>query len=323
MSRREHDPLAGDRPFGLIELGSNSLKFYLVRPGADSGPPSISTHKFPWGIAHDYFRDGTIAESTAAEVIERIRGVESVAEELPVSSMIAVATGVFRELPEAARLAGRIQDEAGVRVRVISGADEARLMARDFQPEPHGDVLLVDLGGATTEWAWFRDGAIRTWGSLRLGAIRNEYRFRSLKQDGAQYLQRSGVEIDTELQALPFRHHAELVAIGGTAKAAARCAGTEAVSLEQLRDLMVATLQDGPPSKLKPSRQAVFLPGLAILWRIMLRARTPAFRYGKTAVRDGMAGRLVRLLGVYRRDQLHATLLLHSSQIGPAGDRSE
>ena len=78
---------------------------------------------------------------------------------------------------------------------------------------------------------------------------------------------------------------------------------------------MEETLRQGPPAILKPTRQAVFLPGMVILWRTMLRCHASDMTYGRNSVRDGMAGRLVRLLGTWKRQDLHATLLLHSSQI--------
>jgi exopolyphosphatase/guanosine-5'-triphosphate,3'-diphosphate pyrophosphatase len=270
--------ISGDRPFGLLELGSNSLKFYLVGKAPGSGePPSVKTVKFPWRIAHDFFLDGRIGERSMAEVVDWIRRVEEFAEGIPLESMLAVATGVFRELEEIGALANRILDETGVRVRVISGADEAKLMARDFHASSGGgSAFLFDLGGATMEWAWFDRGAHRNWGSLPLGAIRNEYLFRRHAGDRVHYVQASSAHIDAELRRLPFDSIERVVGTGGTAKAASRCCGSERVSIEAVRELMERVLRDGAPEDLKPARRAVFLPGLAILWRILVRCRAPA-----------------------------------------------
>jgi exopolyphosphatase/pppGpp-phosphohydrolase len=63
---------------------------------------------------------------------------------------------------------------------------------------------------------------------------------------------------------------------------------------------------------LRPERQAVFLPGLVILERILVRTGAAAIEHAMTSVRDGMAERLIQLLGTHRRQDLHSTLLLHT-----------
>jgi len=306
----------GDEPFGLLELGSNSLKFYLV--GSLTGPaPSIETHKFPWGVAHEFFSHNALGPGAVDEVIETIRGIKEHARGLPPESMLAVATGVFRELPNMPDIARSVKKETGIRIRVISGIDEARLMARDFhlQSTGSGPTLLVDLGGATLEWAYMDGHIYRDWGSLPLGAIRNQHRFEGDQKDPALYLQKSSKYCDEALRSIPVHGALQVVATGGTAKAAARCQGYDVVSLNEMRRLMEQVLRMGPPGSLKPARQRVFLPGLVILWRVMVRCRAQSFTYGKASVRDGMAGRLTRLIGSYRREELHATLLLHSTQV--------
>ncbi|MBI4583724.1 MAG: hypothetical protein HY717_06850 [Planctomycetes bacterium] len=304
-----------EKPFGLLEMGSHSLKLYLVGMD-DAGGYTITTQKFPWSIAHDFFLNGRVEEAALAEAAELIRGVEKVAPQVPLSSMIAVATGVFRELPNIDLIISRIKSECGVRVRVISGEDEAKLMAKSFQNEDaDGSVFLFDLGGATMEWVWFQAGVDRGCGSLPLGAIRNEYKFMRLKENAAAYLQESSAYCDGKLEPLPFSKGVEVVGSGGTAKALSACFGKDIVTLEELRLFMERVLREGAPEILKPSRRAVFLPGLVIIWRVLVRCQAKAVKYGNTSVRNGMAGRLVRLLGTHRREDLHATLLLHSSKI--------
>jgi exopolyphosphatase/guanosine-5'-triphosphate,3'-diphosphate pyrophosphatase len=302
-------------PFGLLELGSNSLKFYLVAGRGESGA-RITTYKASWRVAHEFFRHGSIGEAAAEEIIRSLRAVEAHAAGLPLSGMLAVATGVFREIENMDDVAARVKQETGVRIRVISGADEAKLMARDFTRHTAGrSVFLFDLGGATTEWAWFDRGEPRQCGSLRLGAIRNEYALRPYRENRAAYLTESAQRCDEQLASLPFREPVDVVATGGTAKAAARHLGSDTVTCAAVRDLIDQVLEHGPPGTLKPARSAVFLPGLIILWRILERCRAPYLTYGKASVRDGMAGRLLRLLEKHERQDLHATLLLNTSML--------
>ncbi|MBI4605742.1 MAG: hypothetical protein HY721_27565 [Planctomycetes bacterium] len=298
--------------FGLLELGSNSLKFYLVEP-KEGGGHAIKAHKVPWRVAHELFCRGSLGEQGLEEMVAAIRSVERVSEGVKLSSMIAVATGVFRELANISEVAVKVKADTGIRVRVIDGQDEARLMARSLRMEKReGSVLVCDLGGATTEWVRLQDGSLKGLGSLPLGAIRNEYRFRTLKGDPQGYLEASARGCDEALRGLEAPAGTAVLATGGTARAAAACAGKDRIPAGELREMIRRVLRDGPPASLKPERQAVLVPGLIILDRIVERCRSAHLEHTEHCVRDGMAFRLVQLLGVYRRDDLHATLLLNT-----------
>ncbi len=304
-----------DTPFGLLEMGSNSLKFYLVDPRREDGPVII-TEKFPWRIAHEFFARATVSGDAMQEVIDSLRAAEKAAGGLPLAGMIAVATGVFREIRTIKALADEVKAATGVRVRVISGEDEALLMAKDYRKDAAGrSVFLFDLGGATTEWAWFENGEIRSTGSLTLGAIRSTCLFGHLAANHAVYLNASADYCDQKLAAVPVHGTPAAVGTGGTIKAAAKMAGKDAIAIEEIRAMIERALREGPPPDLKPARRAVYVPGLVILWRILVRLGAHEVTYGRNSVRDGLAGRLVRLLGTVKREDLHATLLLHSSRI--------
>ena len=156
-------------PFGLLEFGSNSLKFYLVGKPVGGQHP-IDTHKFPWRVAHDYYRAGATGGAADEEILTSLRDVQKVARGLPLDGMLAVATGVFRELSTIDQIVGRVMSETGVRIRVISGSDEAQLMARGFREySDERPVLFCDLGGATMEWAYLKDEDRGKWGASPWG----------------------------------------------------------------------------------------------------------------------------------------------------------
>src|SRR5687768_5453190 len=109
--------------FALIEMGSNSLKLYLVPPAADAGA-QIETVKLAWRVGHDLYDRGALRPETAEQVIGNVAQAARQAGERGVAGLLAIATGVFRELPELDELAQRIENDTGVRPRVISGQDE-------------------------------------------------------------------------------------------------------------------------------------------------------------------------------------------------------
>ncbi len=300
-----------EKPFGLLELGSNSLKFYRVTR-APQEDYTIETRKIPWRIAHEFFTQRALREEAVEEIIAAFRQVEAIAADLRLPGMLSLATGVFREFPDIGALARRIKQQVGVRLRVISGKDEAKLMARSFRTTKKGSVVLGDLGGATTEWAWIQDGDARAWGSFRLGAIRNRYLVKELEGDPTAYLEKSRELCDDELRTLPVHVKSDLLVTGGTAKALASVRGSADISLEDLKATIDDVLTNGAPENLKPERREVLLPGLIILERLMVSCQAPRLKYSRTSVREGMASKLVDLVGERGRKDLHSTLLLYT-----------
>src|SRR5690606_21974380 len=74
----------------------------------------------------------------------------------------------------------RARDEAGVEVEVVTGLEEARLIHLGvLQAVPAFDrtVVVVDIGGGSTEVVVGRGGELLDARSLKLGAIRTTQRF--------------------------------------------------------------------------------------------------------------------------------------------------
>jgi exopolyphosphatase/pppGpp-phosphohydrolase len=307
--------MAHATPFGLLELGSNSLKLHLVRraggEGAELAAGDIRTTKRPWAVAYSFYAGSAAPEAIIAEVIGALRAVEPDAEPIPLRAMLAVATGVFRDLPFIGELARRVLEATGLRIRVISGSDEAGLMARGLRQIGGEEMLFFDLGGATTEWVQAIGQEPLRWGSLPLGAIRNECLFRQHRDSLVDYLRVSSAYCDQQLAALPAAGRScRLVFTGGSARSVAAHLQSDVVHLASIRHLLAHVVQSGPPESFEPARRPVLLAGLVVLWRVLVRCRANELTCVKSAVRDGMVLRLARLLENLRPDEIHATMLL-------------
>jgi len=282
------------QPRGLLELGTNSLKLYMVGRPFD-GVRAIEIMKFPWRVGHSFFTAGS-QDDMLDETAETLRAVEKVSGDVRVADMRAIATGVFREIARFDEFARLIRRRTGVRVELLSGAAEAQLMSEGLRAHHvQGQTALFDIGGASTEWVWRHDENDVDVGSLRLGAIRNTYRYDHLRTSHADYLAASSDDCDALLYGeLQFAGRANVVITGGTAHAVSSLLGSYLVSLNEVRELVAHTLKHGPPDQLKATRRPVFLAGLVILWRVLLRCRANAFRYADGALRQGLVMRMLR-----------------------------
>ena len=304
------------QPFGLLELGSNSLKHYRVEPVPGKGH-RIETRKIPWRIAYDYFKHGELRENAVTEIFDALSRVASESRGTPMSGMLCLATGVFREFSDIASLVAGVKERTGLRLRVISGEDEAKLMAKSLPDIGAGSTVVADLGGATTEWAWIEDGKPRTWGSLLLGAIRNHCAVGDFPVTSPEYLEQSRQFCAAEASKLAGCGRCALLVTGGTAKALARSRNADVTSLAELREILQEIQESGPPESLTSERREVYLSGLVVLEQLMVELQASEFTYARASVREGMARRLVALLASRGGENLHSTLLLHTTSTMP------
>ena len=92
----------------------------------------------------------------------------------------AIATSAVREALNRDEFVERALKEAGVRVEVVSGIEEGRLIyigAIHAIPIVHKRALTIDIGGGSTETTIGREGHVEYVHSAKLGAIRLAKKF--------------------------------------------------------------------------------------------------------------------------------------------------
>src|SRR3954470_18249599 len=166
-------------PLAAIDIGTNSFHLVVARPTGNSRFEVLDREK-------EVVRLGSGSgdmKRLAPEAIER--GIDALARFKQVADsrdahVYAVATSAVREAENRQEFVRRAQEEAGVHVAVISGAEEARLIRLGaLQAVPAFDQrhLLVDIGGGSTEFVIGEGDVVLGARSLKLGAIRLTERF--------------------------------------------------------------------------------------------------------------------------------------------------
>ena len=162
-----------------VDIGTNSVHMVVARVGAEGRFEILAKEKEMVRLG----RSGGDMKELTSDAIDRgvaaLRRCRAVAEAHG-AEMAAVATSAVREADNRREFLDRAWDEAGVSVDVISGFEEARLIHLGvLQSLPLFDqrVLLVDIGGGSTEVLLGREGDVLASRSFRLGAIRLTERF--------------------------------------------------------------------------------------------------------------------------------------------------
>ncbi len=162
----------------VIDLGSNSIKLLVARPGA--APCLIETvfqqtveTRIAKGLGGDPPQLTRHAISVGTETVCTL--LDAAAPFRP-DHVAIVATSAVRDAGNRQDLIDSIRERSGHRLRLLSGMDEARLIGLGLGCDPAVPkaprFFQIDLGGGSLELIRFTDGCPDEARSLPLGAVR-------------------------------------------------------------------------------------------------------------------------------------------------------
>ena len=158
-----------------LDLGSNSFHLLVADAHPDGTFEPLVREKETLRLADIVARSGRIGDEAAAHAVEVIARFRALAESVDAHEIVACGTSAIREADDSAAVVDRIEGEAGVRVNVISGKEEARLIFAAVRasvvidPPP---ALALDLGGGSLELMVGDQGGLAWARSVKLGVAR-------------------------------------------------------------------------------------------------------------------------------------------------------
>ena len=167
------------RNLAAIDIGTNSFHLVVARPTTAIAFEIIAREK-------EVVRLGSGSGDMKELALDAIdRGIQALARFRKVADISdapirAIATSAVREADNRDEFVRRAREEAGVEVEVVSGVEEARLIHLGIlQDVPAADqrLVLIDIGGGSTEFVVAKGPEMLDARSLKLGAIRLTDRF--------------------------------------------------------------------------------------------------------------------------------------------------
>jgi exopolyphosphatase/guanosine-5'-triphosphate,3'-diphosphate pyrophosphatase len=269
----------GGRFAAVIDVGSNSVLLLAIAVAADGRSRALdeatTTTRLGAGLSTGGTLDPTAAARTRAAVVAFARRARA----LGVGDLWGFATGAARRAADGADFVAATAAEAGLPVEILTGEREARLA---YDAVVHGlglddgrTVLVVDVGGASTELTLGRGSTVVATVSLALGALELHERAASDPATMAPAVARAIA--DTDLPARARRAGATLAASGGTPTSLAALAldlrGYDprrvhgaSLDVSALADLAGRATGTGP---IDPGRAAILPAGACILEAVM------------------------------------------------------
>ena len=299
--------------FAALDLGTNSFHLVVARHTGGEGFDVITREREMVRLGHGGTDMKELSDTSIDRAVACLRRMRRIAESHGASEIRAVATSATREAANANTFIERARDEAGVDIEVISGLEEARLIHLGIlQAVPVFDqrVLLIDIGGGSTEILIGERGETLAARSFKLGAVRLTDRFFPDGEvsddsiaDCREYIRSVLTHFEREADEYGFD---VAVASSGTAEAIARMAHADRGGpplrtfncFEFTRHELTAVVerlcaartpqQRAKISGLDSGRADIAPAGALILDEIAERFGADAFTFSEGALRDGV-----------------------------------
>lgn len=135
----------------VIDIGSNSCRMVIYERSGDALMPYFN-EKSMAGLGRGLPETGRLSAEGWVNAIETFHRFRSILDGLGIEQVYAAATSAVREARDGAAFTKRAEEALGVKLSVLSGADEGRLSALGVNlgfDQPKG--LVADLGGSSME----------------------------------------------------------------------------------------------------------------------------------------------------------------------------
>jgi exopolyphosphatase / guanosine-5'-triphosphate,3'-diphosphate pyrophosphatase len=298
--------------FAFIDIGTNTILCLIADLKEDHRFRVVDDLAEITRLGRGVDRTGRIGAEGEQRSLEVLRRYLERCKSLNVEGVMAVGTSALRDAQNSAEVQARIQTELGLVVRVISGEEEAAysfLAVRSGLHLPGREVLVIDIGGGSTEFIRGNDAGVLQAVSLNLGSVRLTEQFLHSDPVRGEECEKMIRVIDQELAGLVNQwqtHNSALTLVGiaGTFTTLAAvekkllryshsevhgCALTVAEvrrQVELFRSRTIAARKAIPG--LEPKRADVILAGACLIERIMTHIDAEQVVVSDQGVRYGL-----------------------------------
>jgi len=259
------------RRVAAVDIGTNSTRLLIT----DGTRESIVTR-----LGEGVDATGRLGEAPMRRVLDVLLRYKALIGDAPAA---AVMTSAVRDAQNGGDFAARVQDALGFPARILTGNEEAELTfaGATAQRDEQEPLLVIDIGGGSTELVIGRRGAVTFHVSTQIGVVRHGERH--LHSDPPTPDELQALRADIQLPDHPPASRA--IAVAGTpTQCAAIDLGLEEYDPVRIEghvltrtrlDELYAELAAKPLGELQqtrgldPARAPVIVAGIAILLEVM------------------------------------------------------
>jgi exopolyphosphatase / guanosine-5'-triphosphate,3'-diphosphate pyrophosphatase len=162
--------------FACFDIGTNTVLMVAVEVNADHGPTVLCDLGRITRLGRGVDRTGMLDAEGAALTLDTVVEFAAQARAAGVERFVGAATSAVRDASNGANFLRTVRERAAVELQVISGSDEAALshlaVMRGLTIDPAAKLLIVDIGGGSTELIRAQPKSPIDLVSLQIGSVR-------------------------------------------------------------------------------------------------------------------------------------------------------
>src|SRR6478609_7028981 len=163
-----------------IDIGTNSIHMIVVQVRPDLSFEVVDREKEMVRLGAGGLDGRSLTPTAMTSALQTLAKFRRLADSHHVDEVVAAATSAVREADNGGDLIAEVEARTGIKIRVISGTEEARLihMAAVYGVHMGGNpAIVIDIGGGSIEVTLGTASHITHARSFKLGVIRLTERF--------------------------------------------------------------------------------------------------------------------------------------------------
>ncbi len=157
----------------IIDLGTNTFKILIIERDEDNKLQILYKTKMPIGLSASA-NTGRISVAGFIRGINALKAFKTnIIDYYKVDKIIAFATAGLRNTANGKEFVEYVQQELGMRIEIITGEREAELIYEGVKmavPLTNENILMLDIGGGSSEFIIGNKNGIKWSASYKLGA---------------------------------------------------------------------------------------------------------------------------------------------------------
>jgi exopolyphosphatase/guanosine-5'-triphosphate,3'-diphosphate pyrophosphatase len=163
-----------------IDIGTNSIHMIVVQVRPDLSFEVVDREKDMVRLGAGGLDGRSLTPSAMASALQTLTKFRRLADSHKVDEVVAAATSATREADNGGDFIAEVDRQTGIRIRVISGTEEARLihLAAGYGVDVGGTTaVVIDIGGGSVEVTLGTATHLTAGKSFKAGVIRLTERF--------------------------------------------------------------------------------------------------------------------------------------------------
>ena len=228
--RLSMEPAGGSvRLVAAIELGTTSVRMAIGQIDEKGGIRTVDSLQQAVSLGRDTFTRGLIEQETIEDCVKALKNFRAVLKEYRITDdrqIRAVATSAVREASNREAFLDRVYVATGLNVEVIDTTEMNRFTYLAVHPIveavpelKNSDLLVVEVGGGSTEALVLRQGLVEHADGYRLGSLRLRKTLEDQRSPVRRLREMMEVQVDRTVEQLnpkvPISGTLNMLALGG------------------------------------------------------------------------------------------------------------